>query len=623
MALGTIKLNVPSTYTLAMQINYLLSKSQIPVDRAIDVDIIINFQGEDEAQADRRPINLSLVLDRSGSMSGRPLRNALKAAEQLVEFLQPEDYLSVVVYDDVAETVVAPQLVTDKKAIQAEIKKIRARGITNLSAGWLMGCDLVKAQQTSALLNRVLLLTDGLANMGIVEPAVLVNTAKEKAEAGIMTTTLGFGSHFNEDLLIDMAEAGGGNFYFIQSGDDAANVFNIEMESLTSVVGQNLTVNLSPKNEIQVAEILNKYPSQAKADGMEIFMGDVYRVESKPLVLKLSIPAIATEGKIDLGKLNYSYDRVVDGSLKKFTDSLPLSIKVVSQAEADKEKLNIDVTQQASQLRIAKKKDEAVAIADNGNYQQAAEILRQAVAELKSQALNEYFEVAEEIEQLVYYAKRIDERRFDLEIRKEMRDQSYQARKRDREDLKLRGTTAGASNSLDVVTEAGDGVVLKCDRIKGKLRIRIVSEGYDPDLNVQFPRSIREEGASYLVDKVELSANGTFYRTVGDIRRLLKPGEKLAVATVRNTNFAKSKVQGSAADLATTDTVGDGVLVQCLKDKSKLRARVVSDGYNPDWNMRFPRSIREAGTMYVVDEVKESSQGGFYLAYGEIKRFVQ
>ena len=606
-----------------MKVNYFLSKSQIAVDRAIDVDVVINFQGEDSPKSRRRSINLSLVLDRSGSMSGNPLRNAVKAAEQLVDFLQPEDYLSVVIYDDVAETVIPTQLVADKKAIKTAIKKIRARGLTNLSDGWLMGCDRVKSEQTPQLLNRVLLLTDGFANRGIVDPSALVNIAKEQAEAGVMTTSLGFGNGFNEDLLIDLAEAGGGNFYFIQSGDDAANVFNIEMESLTSIVGQNLTVNFSPKNQIEVGEVLNKYPVQFEDSGVEVFLGDVYQVESKPLVLKFTIPAIATEGTVDLGSIEYSYEQIVDGSIKKFTDSLPLSIAVVSQIEADKIAVNADVTQQASQLRIAKKKDEVVAIADQGNYRQAAEILLKAVEELKSQALNEYFEIAEEIEQLKYYAKRLDERRFDLGVRKEMRDQSYQARKRDRDDLKLRGTTAGASNTLDIVTEPGDSIVLKCDRIKGKLRIRVISEGYNPDFNVQFPRSIREEGASYLVEKLELSANGTFYRTVGDIRRLLKPGEKLITSSTRNTNFAKAKVQGTAADLDTTDAVGDGVLVQCLKEKSKLRARVVSDGYDPDWNMRFPRSIREEGMMYVVDEVKESSQGGFYLAYGEIKKFVQ
>ena len=606
-----------------MKVNYFLSKSQVAVNQATDVDIIINFQGDDSSQSTRRPINLSLVLDRSGSMSGYPIRNAIKAAKQLVEDLQPEDYLSVVIYDDEVETIVPPQLVTDKVHIKAAIEKIRARGLTNLSGGWLRGCDHVKSQRSPELLNRVLLLTDGLANRGIYDPQVLVNTANEQAEAGIMTTTLGFGEGFNEDLLIEMAVGGGGNFYFIQSADDAANVFGIEMESLTSVVGQNLTVNFETKNQIEVAEVLNKYPSQQQPTGVEVFLGDVYQVESKPLVLQFKLPAIATEGKTDLGTIIYSYERVVDGSIQKFTDHLPLSITVVSPTAASKIEINPDVTQQASQLRIAKKKDQAVAIADQGNYQQAAEILRQAVEDLKSQALNEYFEIAEEIEQLKYYANRLDERRFDLGIRKEMRDQSYQARKRDRDDLKLRGTTAGASNNLEIVTEPGSGIVLKCDRIKGKLRVRATSKSYNPDLNIQFPRAIREEGASYLVDELELSSNGTFYRVVGDIRRLLKPGEKLAVVNKRNTNYQKAKVQGTAADLETTDTVGNGVLVQCFKDKSKLRARVVSDGYNPEWNMRFPRSIREEGMMYVVDEVRESSQGGFYLAYGEIKKFVQ
>jgi len=608
-----------------MKVNYFLSKSEIAVNKAIDVDIIINFQGAQEQSNSRRPINLSLVLDRSGSMGGTPLRNALKATEKLIDYLQPEDYLSIVAYDDLVQTILPPQLAKDKSAIKAVIRQISAGGLTNLSGGWLMGCDHVQSQQAPEQLTRVLLLTDGFANRGVCEPEVLVKVANEKAAAGIVTTTLGFGNRFNEDLLIDIAEGGGGNFYFIQSLDDAANVFSIEMESLTSVVGQNLIVNLKTENQIQVAEVLNKYPTQKEKSGMEILLGDVYQVESKPLVLQFSIPAIAKEGELTLGFLDYSYQSVVDGSIRKFRDTFPLTIKVVNAETASKIELNSDVTQQASQLRIAKKKDEAIAIADAGNYQEAAIILRQAVEELKSKALNEYFEIAEEIEQLTYYAERLDHKRFDLNIRKEMRDQSYQARKRDRDDLKLRGTTAtrGAANHLKIVTEPGKGVVLKCDRIQGKLRIRVVSEGYESDFNVQFPRAIREEGASYLVDKVELSSNGSFYRVTGDIRRLLKPGEKLATVTTRNTNFQKAKVQGTAADLPTTDTVGDGVLVQCLKDKSKLRARVVSDGYNPDWNMRFPRSIREDGMMYVVDEVKESSQGGFYLAYGEIKRLVQ
>ena len=607
-----------------MKVSYSWNQPAVLQNQATTVDLIITFQETDRNSANRLPLNLSVVLDRSGSMSGYSLTNAKDAAKKLVEYLTPDDYISVVVYDDRPATIVSPQLVTDKKAIQKQISSIRSGGLTNLSGGWLMGCDLVKNNQSSDKLNRVLLLTDGQANRGIYEPKALINTAREKAASGIITTTIGFGSYFNEDLLISIADAAEGNFYFIQSPEDAVQVFDIEMESLVSVVAQNLTVKLQLEDEITVSEILNDYSSQDGKNELEIFIGDVYGVEGKPLALQFELPVIFSVGKQKVATVTYSYETIIDDKIQQITNTLPVTITVdtpenIAQLEPDAE-----ITQQATQLRIAKKKDEAICFADKGDYQQAAKILRDAISDLKLKALNEYFEIAEEIEQLDYYAQSLEKKRFDLATRKEMRDQSYQAKNRTRDDLKLRGTTGDAANSLPVVYDAESGIVLECSRIKGKLRIRVISEGYNPDFNVQFPRSIRQEGATYVVDNIETSANGTFYRVFGDIRRLLKPGETLpTVTTTSPRNFQKAKVKGTAADLETTDTVGDGVLVQCIKEKSKLRARVVSDGYNPEWNIRFPRSIREEGMMYVVDEVKESSQGGFYLAYGTIKKFVQ
>ncbi|GAB4242314.1 MAG: hypothetical protein Kow0049_31530 [Stanieria sp.] len=608
-----------------MKVNYSFSQTVVAINQPTTVDLILNFQGVETNQSNsRRPLNLSLVLDRSGSMGGDPLRYAISAAQQLVEYLTPEDYLSVVVYDDTTQTILSPQPVENKAKIQAAIGKIYAGGLTNLSDGWLKGFDYVKSQQSKERINRVLLLTDGQANVGISDPQALIKIAKEKAKEEIITTTLGFGNHFNEDLLIGIADAAGGNFYFIQSPKEAVDVFRIEMESLVSVVAQNLTVTLQPETGVSIAEILNNYRFLRNGEDVEVLLGDVYHIESKPLALQFALPGISKTGKTNLATLSYTYQTVVNGKIDRFTEYLPISITVASAAEASNIEPDPTVTQQASQLRIAKKKDEAVTLADKGDYQQAAEILRQTVAELKLKALQEYFEIAEEIEQLDYYAQSLEQKRFDLAIRKEMRDQSYQARKRDRDDLKLRGTTTGAANNLPTVTDPGEGILVKCERIDGKLRIRVISQGYDPDFNVQFPRSIRQEGVTYVVDKIELSANGTFYRATGTIRRLLKPGETVTpVSTSKPRNLQKAKTKGTAADLETADTVGDGVLVQCIKEKSKLRARVVSDGYNPDWNMRFPREIREEGMLYVVDEVQESSQGGYYVAYGKIKRLVQ
>ena len=213
-------------------------------------------------------------------------------------------------------------------------------------------------------------------------------------------------------------------------------------------------------------------------------------------------------------------------------------------------------------------------------------------------------------------------------IRKELRDQSYQASTRSRNDLALRGTAGGSADELEAVSSAEGGVVVKCEREGGKLRVRAASEGYDASFNIQFPRSVREEGVTYLVEKLVPSADGTFYRAQGTIKRLVLPGQERAARAAsgggapRKTGKA-SKVTGSAQDLPTTNGVGNGVLVQCVKEGSKLRARVVSDGFDPNLNMRFPRDIREEGILYVVDEVIEASGGGSYIACGDIKRLVQ
>jgi len=148
-------------------------------------------------------------------------------------------------------------------------------------------------------------------------------------------------------------------------------------------------------------------------------------------------------------------------------------------------------------------------------------------------------------------------------------------------------------------------------------------------MNVQFPRAIREEGAKYIVDSLEPSADGSFYRVKGEIKLLLLPGEQrrsygYAASGSRKKNLAKSSVSAkTAADLEEVDQVGDGVLVQCVKEGSKLRARVVSYGYDPDKNMRFPRSIRELGILYVVDDVQESGDGKYYITFGKVRRLKQ
>ncbi|WP_414565985.1 MULTISPECIES: vWA domain-containing protein [unclassified Anabaena] len=606
--------------------SYDFDQAILPTGSSLKTNILLRFRA-DVAESPRRDLNLSLVIDRSGSMAGGALHHALKAAESVVDQLESNDILSVVVYDDEVDTVVQPQAVTDKSALKTSIRRVRAGGITNLSGGWLQGCEHVKSQLDPQKINRVLLLTDGHANMGIQDPKVLTATSGKKAEEGITTTTLGFDQGFNEDLLIGMARAANGNFYFIQSIDEATEVFSIELDSLRAVVGQNLKVTLELADGVSLVDTLSLATvSQNETGQTVISLGELYEGEDKLLGLSLEIAAAAI-GDLPVMKLHYSADVIQDEIIQSVSGMADVIAKV-GTVEESAIASSSHIILELSRLTIAKAKEIALNLAEHGKHEEAEQILRELIKELRDKGLNENFEIAEEIDQLEYFASRIAQKALGNAGRKELRDQSYQTMNRNRSDLVGRGVTAGDEvYAMSVVNEVGSGVELHCVREAGKLRVKVKSDGYDVSKNVQFPRAIRAEGARYVVEKLELSSDGSFYRVEGTITRLTQPGEPDIFVTRRSSQRVSTgkaaKGPASAADLATTDTVDDKILVQCVKEGSKLRARVVSDGYEPDWNMRFPRTVREEGMLYVVDEVKTAPDGKSYIACGDIKRFVQ
>jgi Ca-activated chloride channel homolog len=605
---------------------FAFSQAVIPTKTASTVDLLVRFRAEIEKKP-RRRLNLSLVIDRSGSMAGSPLRHALQAAQAVIDLLEPDDIISIVTFDDTISTIIPPQHPTDKKALKDKIRGVRAGGATNLSGGWIEGCKHVKAKHDPQKLNRVLLLTDGEANDGITSPKILTNTAREKMEEGIVTTTLGFGSGFNEDLLIGMARAASGNFYYIQSTDEATQVFEIELESLKSVVAQNLMATLTLEPGVSIAEVLSLAKTETKGNQIVLTLGDVYEGEDKILGLTLNLPEYASAGAHTALKLEFTADAIQDDAIKATSGELTVSATAGSSEDAMSAS-GTGITAEIARLRVARAKESALELSDAKKHAEAEKILRDLIADLRSKGLHENFEIAEEIEQLEYFANRIGKKNLSGDARKEMLDQSFQGLRRNRADLTGRGSTGGDDVvGLPVLNDAGAGVELVCIREGGKLRVKTVSPGYDDNMNVQFPRAIRAEGVRYVVDRLEHSSDGSFYRAVGTISRLLRPGETDTYTAPRRSSVTRtgkaSTAPDTAADLPTTDEIGDGVLVQVVKDGSKLRARVVSDGFDHTWNMRFPRSIREDGMLYVVDEVTANNDGKSYIACGTIKRFVQ
>lgn len=335
----------------------------------------------------RRPLNLSLVIDHSGSMAGDKLDYTRQAAQFLVQNLSMRDVLSIVIYNNRVETLVAPAPVQHKDAITQRIDEIKASGTTNLSGGWLEAANHVALNQSDDYLNRVILMTDGLANRGIIEPDRLVSLGKQKFETGISTTTMGLGDDFNEDLLIAIANASGGAFYFIESPEVAPTIFQEELRGLLSVVGQNLVISLEPGEYVSGISQLNAYPSTADKQRVSFRLGDVFGDEIKTLALELSLPAIDQTGEMKIATLRFDYDELTENGAEHRVLEMPVVINIAPEGQQPLP-ANVEVSQSVLLLKSAQARQEAVEQADRGNYAGASQSLRTAADAIAQSGLS-------------------------------------------------------------------------------------------------------------------------------------------------------------------------------------------------------------------------------------------
>lgn len=410
-----------------MQADFSLDYDVMTVERAQKLYLMARFQA-DEAPSNqpRRPLNMSLVIDRSGSMKGEKIDYTRQAAQFLVQHLSQHDTLSVVLYSNKIDTLLPPQQVVNKDRIAQLLERIKVHGTTNLSGGWLEGCQHVLTHLHENTLNRVVLMTDGLANRGVTDSAALVQMARQKYEEGVSTTTMGLGEGFNEDLLMEMANAGGGAFYFIESPEVAPQIFHEELSGLLRLMGQNLTISVIPvENHIAQVNQLNAYPSSTEGERTIFRMGDIYGGEVKTMMVELDVPGLRALGEQRIAILRFEYDEIAGDSTQHHVKEMPVLVNVAGDAEP-RPLPNPDVAQSVLLLKAAQARQQAVKAADEGNYEEAAQKLR-AIAEEIAQANIPDEQLTEEQEALRKQAERLEQgaERYDAYSRKTMSTQAF------------------------------------------------------------------------------------------------------------------------------------------------------------------------------------------------------
>jgi Ca-activated chloride channel family protein len=237
------------------QPNILLSplKSAIQAQGgAIDVMVRVQGPGQPEGTTAKvTPKRLSLVVDRSGSMSGQPLHEALKCVEHIAGYLTSSDQMSVVVYDDTIKVLMPLSPVTSLDRVKQMLATVNSGGSTDLFGGWEEGAkQLEKGQETS--ISRVILLSDGQANHGLLDQDAIEAHCRSWLAKGVSTTTVGLGRGFNEDLMISMARASGGQQYYGQTAADLFDSFDEELSLLQALCLRQLSIKLIPAQGVIV-----------------------------------------------------------------------------------------------------------------------------------------------------------------------------------------------------------------------------------------------------------------------------------------------------------------------------------------------------------------------------------
>lgn len=369
---------------MSMKVTNLFDFRNVAIQRDQSVTLMVRIQALPSPQATKRkPLNLALVLDRSGSMAGDKIDYLRRAAIELVNNLKQNDRLAVVIFDDMVETILNPQPVRDKEGIRRRLQHIDARGCTNLSGGWMEGVSHIQSVFNQDAVNRVLLLTDGLANRGVIEPERLQSIGVQARGNGITTTSFGFGADFNERLLADIADHGGGAFYFIENPDQAPAAFAEELGELLSVVGQNTTVELRLSPPVQLVSVLNPYPAEAIEGGLRIRMGDLFGDEQRELLAILGIPGLPDLGPQQVGDLTVTLDQVVDPiGQRRF--EVPIEVNVVRPEDAPSQP-DPEVNQTASLLKVNEVRDKVIALIDRGAFDEAYRMIEQVREMLNAQ----------------------------------------------------------------------------------------------------------------------------------------------------------------------------------------------------------------------------------------------
>ena len=320
------------------------------------------------ATGERTPVNIAIVLDKSGSMSGDKIYRAREAAAMAINRLNANDIASVVAYDTTVRVPMPATKVSDKPAFRRAIERIDAGGNTALFAGVSKGAHEITKFLDPNRVNRIILLSDGLANVGPSSPAELGRLGASLAKEGISVTTIGLGLGYNEDLMTQLAGMSDGNHAFVENADDLARIFNSEFGDVLAVVAQEVEVKIQCALGVRPVRVLGR-DADIVGRAVHTNLNQLYSEQEKFVLLEVEVPPGSVGREQPLASVEVSYTnmatRVRDTLNGAAAVGFSASDEAVVEATDEKvmtttvEQIANEMSKEAVQLRDAGRVEEA------------------------------------------------------------------------------------------------------------------------------------------------------------------------------------------------------------------------------------------------------------------------
>lgn len=347
----------------------------------------------------RPPVDVAIVIDRSGSMSGEKLQHAKRAARQLVNQLRSSDRVAVVAYGSDVDIVLSSTPATHraKSSAYRAIDSIYPDGGTNLSGGLLAGSDEIArnlahpgasrmartpSDSINGAVNRIVLISDGLANEGVVNRDQLAAIAAETAARGISITTVGVGLDFDEQTMASIAVNGHGNYYFAESSAALAGLFRDELDKLSATTATRVRLALTPAPGIEILEAYG-YPVERIGGQMIIPIADLHANEMRKVVLRVRVDGRAA-GPKEIAAIDLSFLPSDARSLQE--------LQVSASAQVTREEATViagrdrDAIRHIERARTAWAIDEATRHYESGDASAAIRVIQARRQQARSMA---------------------------------------------------------------------------------------------------------------------------------------------------------------------------------------------------------------------------------------------